>query len=404
MNFFDHERFAVERLEQLAFAVEGAPDGLDVVSQELGAVHLPLSQVGGDDERSRWLENTVDLGRRGSERPSWQVVDGVERRDTRERSGAHGDGAHVATKHATATRASARHQEHPPRRVQADHHKSEFDEVLTNLTRTAAEVEHQRSGLDPPGEAMEDLAIQREMEEITGECRRVVVGHRVIRRAHDRGVERIHHEKSVPPGLPCQCVPRGCRARAPERGSLVACQFAGYDRECAPTATVEKHCLIGRSDMTLTGDSDDVSSLPQADQDAIGATLISLMTGFRERDAERLVGIYTSDADWVNAFGSVKKGGNEIVEYLRGLFSDDNFNAGTLKAPPETSIRVLTPDVVLVSADLQVEGQKLVGGGEIEVRDNHSLRVLQRQSNGSWLIVSEMYNDANRERTFEGHS
>jgi uncharacterized protein (TIGR02246 family) len=151
-------------------------------------------------------------------------------------------------------------------------------------------------------------------------------------------------------------------------------------------------------------DSNDISSLPQADQGAIGATLISLMAGFRERDAEMLVGIYTSDADWVNAFGSVKKGGDQIVEYLRGLFSDDNFNAGTVKAPPETSIRVLTPDVVLVSAHLQVEGQKLVGGGEIEVRDNHSLRVLQRQGDGSWLIVSEMYNDANRETTYEGQS
>jgi uncharacterized protein (TIGR02246 family) len=156
--------------------------------------------------------------------------------------------------------------------------------------------------------------------------------------------------------------------------------------------------------VTTAADPNDISSLPEADQNAIGATLISLMTGFQERDADKLVGIYTSDADWVNAFGSVKKGGDEIVQYLRGLFSDDNFNAGTLKAPPETAIRVLTPDVVLVSAHLQVEGQKLVGGGEIEVRDNHSLRVLQRQNDGSWLIVSEMYNDANREQTYQGHS
>ena len=156
--------------------------------------------------------------------------------------------------------------------------------------------------------------------------------------------------------------------------------------------------------MTPAADSNDISSLPQADQEAIGSTLISLMTGFRERDAEKLIGIYTSDADWVNAFGTVKKGGDEIVEYLRGLFSDDNFNAGTLKAPPETTLRVLTPDVVLVSAHLQVEGQKLMGGGEIEVRDNHSLRALQRQPDGSWMIVSEMYNDANREQTYQGHS
>jgi ketosteroid isomerase-like protein len=65
---------------------------------------------------------------------------------------------------------------------------------------------------------------------------------------------------------------------------------------------------------------------------------------------------------------------------------------------------VLTPEVLLVNAHLQVEGQKLVGGGEIEVRDNHSLRVLQRQPDGSWLIVSEMYNDANQESTYERHS
>lgn len=46
----------------------------------------------------------------------------------------------------------------------------------------------------------------------------------------------------------------------------------------------------------------------------------------------------------------------------------------------------------------------MVGGGEIEVRDNHSLRVLQRQPDGTWLVVSEMYNDANQETTYEGHS
>jgi uncharacterized protein (TIGR02246 family) len=152
--------------------------------------------------------------------------------------------------------------------------------------------------------------------------------------------------------------------------------------------------------MTNAGPKEEISSLPQADQDAIAVTLISLMTGFRERNVEKLVDIYSADADWVNAFGTVKKGGEEIVGYLRGLFADANFNAGELKAPPETSMRLLSPDVVLVSAHLQVEGQKLVGGGEIEVRDNFSLRVLQRQDDGNWLIVSEMYNDANRDETY----
>jgi uncharacterized protein (TIGR02246 family) len=149
---------------------------------------------------------------------------------------------------------------------------------------------------------------------------------------------------------------------------------------------------------------DDISSLPKADQDAIGVTLMALLSGFRERNADKLVGVYSHDADWVNAFGSVKRGANEIVDYLRGLFADNNFNAGTVKAPPETSFRVLSPEILLVNAHLQVEGQKLVSGGEIQVRDNHSLRVLQRQADGTWLIVSEMYNDANQESTYEGHS
>ncbi len=152
--------------------------------------------------------------------------------------------------------------------------------------------------------------------------------------------------------------------------------------------------------MTTAIDPSDLSSLPQADQDAIAQTLVALLTGFRERNAEKLVGVYTPDADWVNAFGTQKKGCEEIVAYLRGLFSDDNFNAGQLKAPPQTAIRVLTPDIVLVSAHLQVGGQKLLEGGVIEERDNFSLRVLQRQSDGNWLIVSEMYNDANRENTY----
>ncbi len=133
----------------------------------------------------------------------------------------------------------------------------------------------------------------------------------------------------------------------------------------------------------------------------MGKTLVALLEGFQQRDADKLIGVYSSTCDWVNAFGTTKRGGREIVSYLRGLFSDDNFNAGTLKAPPESNLRVLTSDVILVSTHLTVGGQKLVGGGEIAERDNFSLRVLQRQPDDQWLIVSEMYNDANHESTYK---
>lgn len=151
----------------------------------------------------------------------------------------------------------------------------------------------------------------------------------------------------------------------------------------------------------MTTGTDTFTALPQADQEAVGATLGALRTGFAERDAEKLVDVYSADADWVNAFGTVKKGRDEIVAYLRGLFADDNFTAGQVTGPPEFSIRALTPEVVLFSVHLTIEGQRLVDGGELD-RDNFSLHVLHRRPDGRWLIVSEMYSDANSGTTYAG--
>jgi uncharacterized protein (TIGR02246 family) len=141
------------------------------------------------------------------------------------------------------------------------------------------------------------------------------------------------------------------------------------------------------------------AELPTADQEAIGTTLLTLLKAFDDREAEPLLAVYSEDADWVNAFGTVKRGRDDIVAYLRGLFADENFNRGELTGPPETGFRVLTPEVVLVSAHLRVKGQGLVGGGTLD-RDNFSLRALQRQTGGAWLIVSEMFSDANTETTY----
>ena len=105
------------------------------------------------------------------------------------------------------------------------------------------------------------------------------------------------------------------------------------------------------------------STLTPADEAAIEKTLTTLQTAFARRDADMLDPVYTDDTDWVNAFGSVKKGRVEIVEYPRGLFADANFDAGRLVAPPDVNLRVLTDDVVVASVHLRVAGQGLVGGG-----------------------------------------
>ena len=51
----------------------------------------------------------------------------------------------------------------------------------------------------------------------------------------------------------------------------------------------------------------DFADLPSDDQQAIDKTLLTLLTSFRDRDAEALRGVYSDDADWVNAFGTVMR-------------------------------------------------------------------------------------------------
>lgn len=147
-----------------------------------------------------------------------------------------------------------------------------------------------------------------------------------------------------------------------------------------------------------------LDELPPADQVAIGETLGRLLRGFASRDADLLDGVYTEDADWVNAFGSVKKGNREIVDYLRGLFADPNFDAGELVSAPDSHLRKITDDVVTVSTSLQITGQLLLTGDPILMRNNHSLRVLARQRSGAWQIASEMYSDSRTDQSYINHS
>lgn len=149
---------------------------------------------------------------------------------------------------------------------------------------------------------------------------------------------------------------------------------------------------------------DGLDSVPALDQTELLVTLRNLLVGFQQRDADMLVDVYTADADWVNAFGSVKRGATEIVDYLRGLFADANFNDGQLVAPPRSAIRSFSENIAVVSTHLQVSGQGLLDGGTIPLRDNHSLHVLQKQADARWKVVSEIYMDARSDRSYVNHS
>jgi uncharacterized protein (TIGR02246 family) len=147
---------------------------------------------------------------------------------------------------------------------------------------------------------------------------------------------------------------------------------------------------------------DDLAMTDDPDAAAIGQTLRALQVAFRTRNADLLNDVYVEDAHWTNAFGTTLSGRDAIVDYLRGLFADTHFAAGQMINPPQVSIRPVTDDVVVVKIYTEIAGQQTVDGHELPVRRNHSLKVLARQDDGRWLIVSEMYMDAREETTYAG--
>lgn len=208
-------------------------------------------------------------------------------------------------------------------------------------------------------------------------------------RLRSRGIRSEREKSGAAPGL-CRPLTKPDLRQLTDVVSATAAHHSGMDAATNPTTP----------ELDLQG----LDALPEADQLAVFATLGALSNGFQQRNADALDEVYSDDADWVNAFGSVKRGRTDIVDYLRGLFADDNFNAGQLIGPPRSTIRRVTDEVVTVSTHLQIRGQALVGGGAIDLRDNHSLRVIARQPDGAWRIVSEMYMDARTDQTYANHS
>ena len=135
------------------------------------------------------------------------------------------------------------------------------------------------------------------------------------------------------------------------------------------------------------------------DEAAVGDVLMKLARGFATNDVDGLDTLYAEDADWTNAFGTSLHGRDMIIRYLAKLFADSRFEAGRMVGEPQASIR-FTGDgkIAIVKTYVEREGQQTVSGGELPVRRNHSLKVLEKR-HGCWLILSEMYMDARDEQT-----
>jgi hypothetical protein len=93
-------------------------------------------------------------------------------------------------------------------------------------------------------------------------------------------------------------------------GGLCATTPAVRERELIPLISRLRDLKeFGRAGMDEPSKLPGLEAMPPEDQKAIGATLSALLGGFSKRDAAMLEAVYSDDADWVNAFGTVGPGG-----------------------------------------------------------------------------------------------
>ena len=128
------------------------------------------------------------------------------------------------------------------------------------------------------------------------------------------------------------------------------------------------------------------------DQKSIEQLIENWNKAWQTKNAKLAAQDYSDDADWTNAFGMKRRGRVEIEKLLGEVFSLSFVMAGQSKTV-EQSIKLIKPDVALVTTRVERSGQRTPSGAELGTRHTSHLRVLLK-SGGRWQIVSHLIADA----------
>jgi uncharacterized protein (TIGR02246 family) len=142
---------------------------------------------------------------------------------------------------------------------------------------------------------------------------------------------------------------------------------------------------------TLATPSVGASARP-SDEAAVRGVVESVAKGWAAADPEMACGPYSTDAEWINAFGIERNGKDQICQFIRRVMHNPT-RSGVHETKDEIrSVRLVARDVAVVHEYGETEGQKGVDGRELGTRKTHWLVVLKR-AGSSWIIVSHLVMD-----------
>jgi uncharacterized protein (TIGR02246 family) len=115
---------------------------------------------------------------------------------------------------------------------------------------------------------------------------------------------------------------------------------------------------------------------------------------FMEGNADLSAPDFADDTLWINAFGIVKHGRQELHAFLGSLFARPargGFEAAHITGA-EPWVRFVRPDVAVVHTRLWISGQRSASGQEYPERRNHTLRVMTKEQ-GRWTVAAHLTMD-----------
>ena len=131
----------------------------------------------------------------------------------------------------------------------------------------------------------------------------------------------------------------------------------------------------------------------EGDFTAIRDVLMKGGAAWGQGDATTLASFYSEDAEWMNAFGQIRRGSEAIEDYLGDLFEDQDEEMAEFEeqSGAAISLRYIGDDVAIFHAVTRSTRMGALEGAE--ERRVHSTQVLEKRGD-EWVIVHEHISDA----------
>jgi hypothetical protein len=187
----DRQRSPFELLDQFFGAIAGRRDFADL-DLAVALVHRGRGHAARRQHPSKLSQHVAELA-------SWQMLQHVERDETRNGPGSDGQSTEVRGNQREERASHSRDGQHRRREVDTRALRTTSYEILRHLRRPAPEIENESASDAPAGDEIEDTTVEIEVGKVIAEFRGVLVNDRRIRRSNNVDVEpAIMHTPRLP--------------------------------------------------------------------------------------------------------------------------------------------------------------------------------------------------------------